>query len=328
MTHKAIIFDIGRWGDEGKQYLLGSEKLKAAGVEVAFADQMLDKDHIPTDTNFDIAGVFMVSQVDATTIAALPNLKLIATLTTGFDHIDTKAAAARGIPVASVPAYGENTVAEFAFALLLALSRKICESRARVHDEGKFTTDGLQGFDLAGKTIGVIGTGRIGKHAVHMAKGFGMKIIAFDVYHDDAFAAEMGFQYVSLEELLAQSDVITIHCPYLPSTHHLINVDNVKKIKHGAYLINTARGAVVETRALVDALKSGQLGGAGLDVLEEEAEMKAGDMNLNRDIVMMPNVIVTPHNAFNTREAAFRILDTTIDNIVAFVNGAPINVVK
>jgi len=328
MPHKVVIFDINRWGEEGKQYLAASEKLKAAGVEVAFSDSTLDKDHIPADTNFDIAGVFMVSHVDAATIGALPNLKCIATLTTGYDHIDLAAANARGISVSSVPAYGENTVAEFAFALILALSRKICEARARVRDEGKFTTDGLQGFDLAGKTLGVVGTGRIGKHAVRMGKGFGMKIVAFDVYHDDAFAAEMGFSYLSLEDLLAQSDIITIHCPYLPSTHHLINAKNIGLVKHGAYLINTARGAVVETAAMIGALTSGQLGGAGLDVLEEEAEMKAGEMKgPEHDLIQMPNVIVTPHNAFNTREAAFRILDTTIDNIVAFVNGTPINVV-
>jgi D-lactate dehydrogenase len=138
----------------------------------------------------------------------------------------------------------------------------------------------------------------------------------------------MGFTYLPLEDLLAQSDVITIHAPYLPSTHHLINTGNVHLIKRGAILINTARGAIVETAALVSALKDGTLAGAGIDVLEEEAEMKAGDMSVDADLVAMPNVIVTPHNAFNTREAFLRILDTTIDNIVAFVNGAPINVVK
>lgn len=328
MAHKAVFFNFERWGEEGKNRLVSDAGLKAAGIEVSFETPTLDKSHIPANADFDIAGVFMDSAVDATTIAALPNLKCIATLTTGFDHIDLKAAAARGIIVSSVPAYGENTVAEFAFALILALSRKICEARARVRDENQFTTNGLQGFDLAGKTLGVIGTGRIGKHAIRMGKGFGMKIIAYDVYHDDAFAKEMDFPYVSLEDLLAQSDVITIHCPYLPATHHLINSGNIGLIKKGAYLINTARGAIVETPALLAALKSGQLGGAGIDVLEEEAAMKAGDMNMDRELIMMSNVIVTPHNAFNTREASFRIIDTTIGNIIAFVNGAPTNLVK
>jgi len=330
MIHKVTFFNCDRWGDVAKSYLSGSEKLKTAGVEVAFGDSILCKDEIPTGdaANFDIAGVFMDSPVDATVIAALPELKFITTLSTGFDHIDLAAAVARNIPVSSVPAYGENTVAEFAFALILALSRKIVAANNRVRNEHKFTTDGLCGFDLAGKTIGVVGTGRIGKHAVRMAKGFGMKIVAYDVFHDDAFAKEMDFQYLALEDLLAQSDVITVHAPYLPSTHHLINQQNIGLVKKGAILVNTARGAIVETAAIVSALKSGQLGGAGLDVLEEEAAMKAGDMSLDADLVQLPNVIVTPHNAFNTNEAFIRILDTTIDNIVAFVNGTPTNVVK
>ncbi|MBU6501061.1 MAG: hydroxyacid dehydrogenase [Patescibacteria group bacterium] len=326
MNHKAIFFNFKYWG-EGKDYVESSEKLKKAGVEVVFSGELLNKDSIPSEKDFDIAGVFMDSKVDASTISVLPELKFIATLSTGFDHIDLKAAAERGVQVSSVPAYGENTVAEFAFALLLALSRKIREASVRVKDEKKFSTDGLCGFDLAGKTLGVIGTGRIGKHAVRMGKGFGMKIVAYDVYHDDAFAKEMGYSYVSLEEILAESDVITIHCPYLPSTHHLINKNNIGLMKKGAYLINTARGAIVETPAVIAALKSGQLGGAGLDVLEEEANMKAGDMSLDRELVMMPNVIVTPHNAFNTKEAFQRILETTIDNIVAFTEGKPVNLV-
>ncbi len=328
MAHKATFFNVDRWGEEGKNYLRSSSKLASAGVEVAFVDAIVSADSIPSDKDFEILGVFMDSKVDAATIAALPAVKFITTLSTGFDHIDLKIAAERGIPVSSVPAYGENTVAEFAFALILSLSRKICESRERIRTEGKFTTEGLTGFDLAGKTIGVVGTGRIGKHAVRMGSGFGMKVIAYDVIHDDAFAAQMGFPYVSLEELLAKSDVITIHCPYLPSTHHLINNGNIGLAKKGAVLVNTARGAIVETSAMITALKNGQLGGAGLDVLEEEGDMKAGNMEAVKDLIAMPNVIVTPHNAFNTKEAFLRILDTTIDNIVGYVKGAPINIVK
>ena len=330
MAHKVTFFNCNRWGDVAKSYLSGSEKLKAAGVEVAFNDNILCKEEIPTGdaAQFDIAGIFMDSPISGEVIDALPELKFIATLSTGYDHIDLAAAAARGIPVSSVPAYGENTVAEFAFALILALSRKIVGASARVKIEHRFATDGLCGFDLAGKTIGVVGTGRIGKHAVRMAKGFGMNVVAFDVYHDDAFAKEMGFSYLSLEDLLKTSDIITIHAPYLPSTHHLINTGNIGLVKKGAYIVNTARGAIVETAAIVSALKSGQLGGAGLDVLEEEVEMKEGNMGADAELIAMPNVIVTPHNAFNTNEAFIRILDTTIDNIVAFVNGALTNVVK
>ncbi|MDP2598317.1 MAG: NAD(P)-dependent oxidoreductase [Candidatus Liptonbacteria bacterium] len=344
MQHKATFFNIEPcWGEEGMAHLKNNEKLREAGVKVSFSADTLDSAHIPTDDDFDIAGIFMDSKIDETTIAALPNLKFIATLSTGYDHIDLEPAAARGIPVSSVPAYGENTVAEFAFALILALSRKICEARERVHNEGRFTTEGLVGFDLAGKTLGIVGTGRIGKHAVRMAKGFGMNVVAFDTYHDDEFAKEMGFSYASLEELLAQSDIVTIHCPYLPATHHIINKENIGLMKRGAYLINTARGGIVETEALVTALQSGALAGAGLDVIEEEGEMKdelallnAGHPKeeelktilLNHVLMKMPNVILTPHNAFNSKEALLRILDTTIDNIVAFMNGTPANVVR
>ena len=328
MASKAIFFNFSRWGDEGKEYVLSNATLKNMGVEIAFVPDTLDVAHIPDDKNFDIAAVFMDSKVDASTIAALPNLRFIATLSTGFDHIDLKAAEERGITVSSVPAYGENTVAEFAFALILALSRKVCEARDRVRNEKSFVSDGLQGFDLADKQIGVIGTGRIGKHAIRMAKGFGMRVFAYDVYRDDAFAKEIGFPYVTLEELLSISDVITIHAPYLPSTHHLINKGNVHLIKSGAYLINTARGAIVETTAILGALKGGILGGAGLDVFEEEEQMKKGDMSAVQELLAMPNVIITPHNAFNTKEAALRILDTSLQNIMGFLQGTPANVVK
>jgi len=319
---------MARWGEAGKNHLLASEKLKGADVEPLFFDEILSAETMPPDRGFEIAGVFMDSPVSAAVIDGLPDLKFITTLSTGFDHIDLQAAAAKGIPVSSVPAYGEVTVAEFAFALILALSRKIPASRDRVRVEKKFTTDGLTGFDLAGKTLGVVGAGRIGKHAVTMGRGFGMNVIAFDVIHDDAFAAQTGMSYVSLEELLAKSDVITIHCPYMPSTHHLINANNIGLVKKGAYLVNTARGAVVETPALLGALKSGQLAGAGLDVIEGEEDMKKGNLGALEEFLAMPNVIVTPHNAFNTNEAFVRILDTTIDNIVAYLQGSPINVVK
>lgn len=328
-NHKAVFFNCSRWGEEGKTYLSESEKLKAAGVEVRFVDDILCEGKVPADAaDFDIAGVFSDSSVDAQVIGELPSLRFIAALSTGFDNIDVATATARGIAVSSVPAYGENTVAEFAFALILALSRKIREASARVQIEHRFATDGLCGFDLKGKTLGVIGTGRIGRHSIKIAKGFEMNVVAYDVYHDDAFAKETGFEYLELNDLLSKSDVITIHAPYLPSTHHLINTGNIGAVKKGAYLVNTARGAIVETAAVIQALKSGQLGGAGLDVLEDEAKMKAGDMSPVAELTGLPNVILTPHNAFNTKEAYFRILDTTIDNIAAFANGAPINVVK
>ncbi len=285
----------------------------------------------------------MDSTVGAEVLNGLPNLKFIATLSTGFDHIDLAAAAAKGIPVSSGPRGGDNPVAEFPFGLILALSRKIIRANRQVREEGSFGTDDLCGFDLAGKTLGVVGTGHIGQHVARMAKGFNMNVVAFDAYPNEALATELGFTYKTLPEVLGASDIVTLHVPYMPATHHLINKDNIGLMKKGAYLVNTARGAVVETAALVAALKSGAVGGAGLDVLEEEGILKsemefvtAGreeshDLKIvleDHVLIDMPNVIITPHNAFNTREAFFRILDTTIDNVVAFVNGAPINMVK
>lgn len=285
--------------------------------------------------------VFIDSSIGEAEMKRFPAVKLIATRSTGFDHIDPAAARARGIAVANVPFYGENTVAEFAFALILALSRRIIDADERVR-EGTFSPQGLRGFDLAGKTIGVIGTGHIGTHLVRMAQGFGMHIIAFDAYPNQDLSHALNFSYVSLDELLAQSDIVSLHVPYNPHTHHLINKENIRGMKKGSYLINTARGAVVETDALVEALKSGILAGAALDVLEEEGELSNEETLLtsahpnesalkialeNHYLINHPRVIVTPHLAFNTKEAVERILNTTIENIKQFGAGSPTNLV-
>jgi len=340
MTHKAVFFNLEAWAEE---YIKSNQALAAAGVEVGFVNGIIDRNHLAADTNFDILGTFVDSVADTAVISALPNLKHIATLSTGYDHIDLSTCAARGITVSYVPTYGENTVAEYAFGLMLALSRKICEAKERVKMEGSFRLDGLRGFDLMGKTLGVLGTGHIGQHVIRMAKGFGMKVVAFDAFPSTTLPVELGFEYKPLADVLAQSDIVTVHVPYLPSTHHLINKDNISLMKPGAYLVNTARGAVVDTDALVMALKNGKLGGAGLDVLEEEGMIK-DELNFlaqtaipendlktvleDHALIDMPNVIITPHNAFNTKEAFMRILDTTIGNIVGFANGVPTNLVK
>jgi D-lactate dehydrogenase len=252
------------------------------------------------------------------------------------------AAQARGILVANVPFYGENTVAEFAFALLLALSRRIIDADERVRETGTFSPKGLRGFDLAGKTIGVVGCGHIGMHAIKIANGFGMKVLGFDVHPDPEVARDNNFTYATLPELLAAADIITLHVPYNEHTHHLINSENIGTIKSGTYLINTSRGAVVETNALVAGLRSGVIAGAGLDVLEEEGELSDETAFLtqahpreeelrialqNHYLITHPRVIVTPHNAFNTTEALERILDTTVENIKHFTSGAPVNIV-
>jgi len=245
--------------------------------------------------------------------------------------------------VSTVPFYGENTVAEFAFALILALSRKVIDADELVRDTGTFSQDGLRGFDLAGKTLGVVGCGHIGVHAIRMGNGFGMKVLGFDTHADEARAKELNFAYASLEDLFANSDIVTIHVPYNSHTHHIINRDNIRHFKKGSYLINTARGAVVETDALVEALKAGVIAGAALDVLEEEGELndelalltaphpnEAGIKTAleNHYLIDHPRVIVTPHVAFNTTEAVERILDTTAGNIANFAAGSPTNAVK
>ncbi len=327
---------------EEKNFLSENKKIKETGLEPVFFEGPLDKDNLPKDRSFEAISVFVGSELDAETLGNFESLKFIATRSTGFDHIDLEYCKEEGIKVSNVPSYGEHTVAEYAFALILNLSRRVYEAYENVRDEGDWSVKGLQGFDLKGKTIGVVGTGNIGRNSVKIAHGFGMNILAADVKPDEEFAKEYGLKYVELDELLSKSDIVTLHVPYLESTHHLINKDNIKKMKKGAYLINTSRGPVVETEALVKTLQEKHLGGAGLDVLEEEGITKdefgfllaggreEGDLKTviaNHVLVDMPNVIVTPHNAFNTRSAWERILSTTVDNLTSFVEGKPVNLV-
>lgn len=287
----------------------------------------------------EVAVVFIYSRIDGRVLAALPRLKLIATRSTGIDHIDTDACVARGVVVANVPVYGEATVAEHVFALLLAISHRLIESVDRTR-RGDFSSEGLQGFDLAGKTIGIVGTGNIGRHVVAIAKGFGMKVIATDIKPDHDMAVAMGFRYVDFDTVLAEADVLTLHVPGVGRP--LIGVRELSLMKDGAVLVNTARGGVVDVRALAMALASGKLAAAGLDVLaeepaiREEAELLRSLSERGRDLstlladhilLRLRNVIVTPHNAFNTREAVSRIAAVTRDNILAFAGGAPANVV-
>ncbi len=295
----------------------------------------------PDDPDAEVVSPFIYTKLTAEALNRWPKLKLIATRSTGFDHIDLAECARRGITVCNVPFYGENTVAEHTFALILALSRKVHEAFVRVR-AGNFSLDGLRGFDLKGKTIGVIGAGHIGLHVIRIARGFGMNVLAFDVRRDHFLAEVLGFEYSDLDALLGRSDIITLHAPYNRHTHHLIHPGNIGKIKRGAILINTARGGLVDTEALLKALDDGTLAGAGLDVLEgeetvlEESALLRDQTNpellrraiQNHLILKKPNVVFTPHNAFNSQEALERILQTTADNITAFAAGAPKNVVR
>lgn len=332
---KIAFFEIENWGIPYIKTRINADiDADKRGFDLFFSKEKLNKDNLPQERDFDIVSVFVGSQIDKNVIDAFPNLKLITTRSTGFDHIDLNATKEKNISVAYVPGYGDNTVAEFAFGLILTLSRKIYEAYNRLRETGSFSSEGLRGFDLAGKTIGIIGVGRIGRHMIKIANGFNMNVIACDSFPKEELCRQLSFKYVSLDELLANSDIISLHVPYLPSTHHLINTANVSKIKPGAIVINTARGAILETDALINGLNSGIIAGAGLDVLEEEGFLgdeksfvlndKEEGHNLkiviqNHVLIDMPNVIITPHNAFNTQEALQRILDADIENIKSFI---------
>jgi D-lactate dehydrogenase len=289
----------------------------------------------------DIISTFVHSTLTREVLEQLPALKFIATRSTGYDHINLTCCKERGIPVSNVPSYGENTVAEHTFALILALSRNI--HKAFVHTLAReIPFRDLRGFDLAGKTLGVIGAGRIGLHTIKIAKGFGMSVVAFDTHHEPLLAEVLNFHYVPLDELLETSDIISLQCPYSPHTHHLINLENVRRIKRGALLINTARGGLIDSAALTLALDEGIVAGAGLDVLEGEellkderqilaqplTQEKLRTLLLNHSLLNRDNVVITPHIGFNSVEAVERILTTTVENLNAYLGGEPQNLVS
>ncbi|MBU4376367.1 MAG: hydroxyacid dehydrogenase [Candidatus Omnitrophica bacterium] len=303
------------------------------------ADVVLDK-----IKDASILSPFIHSMVNKEMIDAMPNLKFITTRSTGFDHVDTAYAKSKGIVVSNVPTYGENTVAEHTFALILSVARNLKKSQFKI-SEGDFSIKELMGFDLKGKTIGVVGTGHIGLRVIKMAVGFSMKVLAFDPTENQFLSEILGFRYVDFETLLRESDIITLHAPYGKKTHHMINEGNMGLIKKGAVLINTARGGLVDTIALTKALDEGILSGAGLDVLEgedlilEEKQLLRKKKELynpeklqltlrNAFILQRENVVFTPHIAFYSKEALKRILDTTVENIKSFLKGSPINVVN
>lgn len=328
---------IGLWEiteDEKKDYF--SQNL--SGHTLTFFENPLEEDCLPQERDFDIISVFVCSKISDKVISAFPNLKHIVTRSTGFDHIENEIAKSKNITVSNVPAYGSNTVAEFTFGLILSLSRKIPQAVNRLKTSEDFTFDGLRGFDLNGKTLGVVGTGKIGINVIKIAKGFNMQVLAYDSHPKDV----ADFKYVSLEELLKNSDIVTIHVPLCKETKHLINKEKIALMKKGSLLINTSRGGLVDTDALFTALTSQQIAGVALDVLEEEGELKEeaellGKGKVNSEgyktiledhvLIHLPNVIVTPHMAFYTKEAEFSIMETTVANINSFLSGNPQNLV-
>lgn len=331
---KVAFFETHDWEEKVLR-----EKLRGHSLQF-FRDEFKDAD-LSSLADCEALSPFIYSKISSGRIEKLPKLKLVTTRSTGFDHIDVATCGQKGITVCNVPSYGENTVAEHTFALIMALSRKVHLAYQRVK-AGNYSLDGLRGFDIKGKTIGIIGAGHIGLHVIKIAKGFGMKVLVYDVRRDHFLEEVLGFQYTDLEKLLAESDIISLHAPYNKKTHHLINKSNLGKIKRGAILINTSRGGLVDTEALLHALDEGILSGAGLDVLEgEEMILEEGQLLVddekperlklavqNHRILNNPKVVFTPHNAFNSVEALRRILETTVENIESFIAGRPQNVVK
>lgn len=310
------------------------------GHDILFFEEPLVDDFAGDLTKVEALSVFIYSKIDKNILAKMPNLKFIATRSTGFDHIDLVASKEKNIVVANVPTYGENTVAEHCFALILALSRKIIPAVDKVR-KGDFSLDGLRGFDLKGKTLGVIGVGSIGEHVIRMAYGFELNILAYDLKPKKELIKKYNLQYLPLVELLQKSDIISLHLPDNPKTHHLIDKEKISQIKKGAYLINTSRGGLVDTEALIEALADGRLAGAGLDVLEEECNIKEERQILSKQfpkkcllldianniLIKNEKVIITPHNAFNSEEALSRILSTTLENIEGYISQKPINLI-
>jgi D-lactate dehydrogenase len=318
-----------------------------------------DLEDIPIET--ECLSIFINSRITAEFLANHSSLHFIATRSTGVDHIDLEACNARGIAVSSVPAYGENTVAEHTFALLLAVSRRIRQA-LMIKRKGQFSLEMFRGFDLKGKTIGVVGAGRVGLHVIRIAKAFGMQVIAMDPNPSGVLSEVLGFDYVSFDELLQRSQIISLHAPFTPATLHLFNREAFAKCRRGVIIINTARGSLIKTEALLEALDSGLVAGAGLDVLEderlfrnegsrlvadriikdlqrisspEEAHIRNPErlaeiqqLTANESLLSRPNVVFTPHIAFNSVEAVHRINEVTVENILAFAAGSPINLVN
>lgn len=305
------------------------------GLELHFQPARLTEDTAPLAAGHEVVCAFINDDLSAPVLGRLAaaGTRLIALRSAGYNHVDLAAAQRLGLTVTRVPAYSPHAVAEHAVALILALNRRLHRAYNRTR-EGDFSLHGLTGFDLHGKTVGVVGTGQIGLAFARIMAGFGCQLLAYDPYPNPQVEA-LGARYLPLEQLLRQSNIISLHCPLTPQTKHLINIHSLGDLLPGAMLINTGRGALVDTPALIEALKSGQLGYLGLDVYEEEAQIffeDRSDQPLQDDVLArlltFPNVIITAHQAFLTREALAAIAATTLDNIARWMVGEPQNLVE
>jgi D-lactate dehydrogenase len=277
------------------------------------------------DPATEVLSTFIHTKITAAHMDRLPNLRLIATRSTGFDHIDVAAATARKIAVCNVPAYGERTVAEYAMALLLAATRLVLPSTYRLQHDFSASVQGLRGVDIHGKTVGIVGTGRIGRNFGRMINGFSPHIIAYDVTPDLDWGAEVGATFVDLESLYRQADIISFHLPLFATTHHTFNMQTLALLKPGVFVVNTSRGGLIDSAALLAGLKQGIVRGAALDVVDHEeligSQSDSPDVQVMKELLAHPHVIASAHNAFNTSEALERILSTTIDTINQHLTG-------
>ena len=300
------------------------------GHELVFFEPRLTCDTAVLAAKFPAVCAFVNDQLDEKTLKCLAEqgIRLIALRSAGFNNVDLKAASDLGMTVVRVPAYSPYAVAEHTIGLILTLNRKIHRAYIRVR-EGNFSLDGLLGFDLHGRTVGIIGTGKIGVIVGQILKGFGCQLLAYDVYRNPECEA-LGAKYVELPELFTASDIVTLHCPLIPETYHLINAQAVEQMKQGVMLINTSRGALIDTQAVIDGLKSRKIGYLGLDVYEQESDLFFED--LSEDVIQddvferlltFPNVLITGHQAFFTENALKKIAQTTLSNITDFELGRP-----
>lgn len=316
---------IAFFGAHGFERKYFDEYNNKKGHEIEYIEAHLREATTGLAAGADAVCVFVNDTVNAAVIESLAKLgvKLIAARSAGFNHIDLEAAKKNGLTVVRVPAYSPYAVAEHTVALILTLNRKTHRAFNRVR-EGNFAIDGLLGFDLYGKTVGVVGTGKIGAVFAKIMLGFECEVLAYDVA-PNSYLKEKGVNYLPLKDVLRKSDIVSLHCPLTPATHHLINAEALAAMKKGAMLVNTSRGGLVDTKAVIEALKSGQLGHLGLDVYEEEADLFFEDLSgqvIQDDVfarlLTFPNVLITGHQAFFTEEALRGISMTTLDNVSDF----------
>lgn len=299
------------------------------GHEIAYFEMRLTRQTLKLAEGHECICAFVNDHLDAAVLIALEaqGTRLIALRCAGFNNVDIKSAKELGLSVVRVPAYSPYAVAEHTVGLMLALNRKIYWAHSRVR-EGNFSLDGLLGFDMHGRTVGLVGTGKIGECVANILHGFGCRILACDRIRNPTVEGHYGAEYVELDELLARSDIVSLHCPLFPETHHMIDMDAIAKMKKGVMVVNTSRGALIDSKAVIEGLKSGKIGYLGIDVYEEEEALFFEDKTfeiLTDDVfarlTTFPNVVITGHQAYFTREAVERIAQTTLENITAFESG-------